>query len=50
MHELGRLPRRGETLDFGGFKFKVTRSDRRRIHAVEVVRSATVSEVASTDD
>jgi magnesium and cobalt transporter len=36
MHELGRLPRRGETLDFGGFRFKVLRADRRRIHAVEV--------------
>jgi magnesium and cobalt transporter len=38
MHELGRLPRRGETLDFGGFTFKVTRGDRRRIHSVEVAR------------
>jgi magnesium and cobalt transporter len=38
MHELGRLPRRGERLDVGGFSFKVTRGDRRRIHAVEVTR------------
>jgi magnesium and cobalt transporter len=38
MHELGRLPRRGETLDFGGFSFKVLRADRRRIHALEVAR------------
>jgi magnesium and cobalt transporter len=37
MHELGRLPRRGESLDFGGFRFKVLRADRRRIHAVEVM-------------
>jgi magnesium and cobalt transporter len=36
MHELGRLPRRGEVLDFAGFQFKVLRADRRRIHAVEV--------------
>jgi magnesium and cobalt transporter len=36
MHELGRLPRRGETLEFGGFVFKVIRGDRRRIHTVEV--------------
>jgi magnesium and cobalt transporter len=38
MHELGRLPRRGEKLDFAGFSFKVLRGDRRRIQAVEVAR------------
>jgi hemolysin (HlyC) family protein len=38
MHELGRLPRRGEKLDFEGFGFKVLRGDRRRIQAVEVTR------------
>ncbi len=38
MHELGRLPRRGELLDFGGFRFKVLRADRRRIYALEVSR------------
>jgi magnesium and cobalt transporter len=38
MHELGRLPRRGEQLDFGGFRFRVLRGDRRRIQSVEVVR------------
>jgi magnesium and cobalt transporter len=38
MHELGRLPRRGEVLDFGVFRFKVLRGDRRRIHTLEVTR------------
>lgn len=38
LHELGRLPRRGEQLEFDGFSFKITRGDRRRIHAVEVSR------------
>ena len=38
MHELGRLPRRGEQLDFGGFRFRVLRGDRRRIQSVEVTR------------
>ena len=38
MHELGRLPRHGETLNYGGFAFKVTRGDRRRVHTVEVTR------------
>src|SRR5689334_9437303 len=39
MHELGRLPRRGEQLDFAGFRFKVLRGDRRRLHTLEVTRT-----------
>ncbi|MEX0707852.1 MAG: transporter associated domain-containing protein [Woeseia sp.] len=38
MHELGRLPRRGERLKFGGFEFRVVKADRRRIDAVQVKR------------
>jgi magnesium and cobalt transporter len=38
MHELGRLPRRGEQLEFQGFRFRVVRGDRRRIHTLEVTR------------
>lgn len=38
MHELGRLPRRNETLDFAGMRFKVLRGDRRRLHTLEVTR------------
>jgi magnesium and cobalt transporter len=38
MHELGRLPRRGEQLDFAGLRFKVLRGDRRRLHTLEVMR------------
>jgi magnesium and cobalt transporter len=38
MHELGRLPRRGEQLDYGGFRFKVLRGDRRRLYTLEVTR------------
>jgi magnesium and cobalt transporter len=38
MYELGRLPRKGESLTFGGFRFKVQQADRRRIHALEVSR------------
>jgi len=40
MHELGRLPRLGEKLEYGGFEFCVTRADRRRIDALQVVRVA----------
>ena len=38
MHELGRLPRRGEKLDFDGFEFAVTKADRRRIDSLQVQR------------
>jgi magnesium and cobalt transporter len=38
MHELGRLPRRGEQVTHEGFRFKVLRADRRRIQSVEVMR------------
>jgi len=38
LHQLGRLPRRGERVAVAGFQFKVTRGDRRRIHVVEVAR------------
>lgn len=38
MHELGRLPRRGEHLHFNGFDFQVTKADRRRIDTLQVQR------------
>ena len=38
MHELGRLPRRGETLKFADFEFIVTKADRRRIDSLLVQR------------
>ena len=38
MHALGRLPRRGEKVDFGGFEFAVTKADKRRIDALQVQR------------
>ena len=36
MHELGRLPRLGESLHFAGFDFTVTKADRRRIDTLQV--------------
>ncbi|MCL4720385.1 MAG: CBS domain-containing protein [Gammaproteobacteria bacterium] len=41
IHELGHLPRKGETVILGDFRFRVLQSDRRRIHALEVIRGAT---------
>ncbi|MEO8444703.1 MAG: transporter associated domain-containing protein [Gammaproteobacteria bacterium] len=40
MHELGHLPRKGETLQLGDFRFRVLQADRRRVHSVEVTRGA----------
>ena len=40
MHELGRLPRRGEKLASGGFEFRVVKADRRRIDTLQVQREA----------
>ncbi len=39
MYELGRLPRRGESVSYGGFRFKVLQADRRRLHTLEVTRA-----------
>jgi magnesium and cobalt transporter len=36
LHELGRMPRRGETVQIGGLELKVTRADRRRIETLRV--------------
>lgn len=38
IHELGHLPRKGESVLVGEFRFRVLQSDRRRIHALEVIR------------
>ena len=38
MHELGRLPRRGESIKFGGFTFSVVKADKRRIDSLQVQR------------
>jgi magnesium and cobalt transporter len=37
MKELGRLPRRGESVSIDGFEFRVLRADRRRIDTLRVV-------------
>jgi magnesium and cobalt transporter len=39
MHELGRLPRRGESIEFGGFTFSVVKADRRRIDLLQLQRN-----------
>jgi magnesium and cobalt transporter len=36
LHELGRMPRRGEAVEIGGLEIKVQRADRRRIDTLRV--------------
>jgi magnesium and cobalt transporter len=36
LHELGRMPRRGEAIEIGGLELKVQRVDRRRIESLRV--------------
>jgi len=36
LHELGRMPRRGEAIEIGGIELKVVRADRRRIETLRV--------------
>src|SRR5579863_1657116 len=37
MKQLGRLPRRGESVSLDGFEFRVLRADRRRVEALRVL-------------
>ncbi len=39
MMHLGRLPRRGEEVDLGAFRFKVLRGDKQRIHLLSMTSS-----------
>jgi magnesium and cobalt transporter len=36
LHELGRMPRRGESIEIGGLQLEVQRADRRRIESLRV--------------
>jgi magnesium and cobalt transporter len=40
MRGFGRLPKRGEAINLGGFHFRVQQADRRRIYRLEVTREA----------
>ena len=39
MAQLGRLPRRGDTVRFGDFEFRVTKADRRSVDTLQVQRA-----------
>jgi magnesium and cobalt transporter len=40
VHEFGRLPERGDEIEFAGFHFKVLRADPRRVQLLRVMRTA----------
>lgn len=39
IHAIGRVPRRGESVVFGGYRFRVVRATRRRIDVLQVQRA-----------
>jgi magnesium and cobalt transporter len=43
LNAFGRMPKRGESVDFSGFRFTVQRADNRRIYLLEVARVAVES-------
>ena len=40
VHAFGRLPKRGETVSIGEFRFRIVRADSRRIHTLQVEKVA----------
>ncbi|MDH3976929.1 MAG: CBS domain-containing protein [Gammaproteobacteria bacterium] len=46
--ELGRMPRRGESVFFNVFQFKVLQADRRRVHVLEVTRASAPDDEQTT--
>ncbi len=44
VHRFGHLPKRGETVDLDGLRFRVLRADNRRVHLLEVERTTAAEE------
>ena len=38
MNRFGRVPKRGESVTFDGFKFSILRADSRKVHSILVER------------
>ena len=47
VHALGRLPKRGDSVAIGDFRFRVVRADSRRIHTLQVEKIAPPSAAAA---
>ena len=50
LHELGRMPRRGEAIEIGGLELKVQRADRRRIETLRVTTPRDVDSASPGPD
>lgn len=50
IHHFGRVPARGEEIEFDGFNFKVLRADRRRVQLLRVLRLSTRPPRRADDD
>lgn len=50
IHHFGRVPDRGDEIDFSGFNFKVIRADRRRLHVLRVMRTDLETPAPDQDD
>ena len=50
LHELGRMPRRGEAIEIGGLELKVLRADRRRIETLRVTTPRDIDLPAAGSD
>jgi len=47
VHAFGRLPKRGESVAIGGWRFRVVRADSRRIHTLQVEKIAAAAPAES---
>jgi magnesium and cobalt transporter len=49
VHAFGRLPKRGDTVTIGEYRFRVVRADSRRIHTLQVEKLAPPQASAPAD-
>ena len=49
VHAFGRLPKRGETVSIGEFRFRIVRADSRRIHTLQVEKLASAAPGSPAD-
>ncbi|AOY00585.1 HlyC/CorC family transporter [Jeongeupia sp. USM3] len=47
-HHFGHVPKRGEAVEFDGFRFQIVRADSRRVHSVLIEKRAVLTEEESS--
>ena len=48
VHAFGRLPKRGDAVTIGDFRFRIVRADSRRVHTIQVEKLALAAEAKQT--